>query len=85
VVIGTSPGEKFWRKEIAREVKPLEERVEFIWWDNLSFEDILKEAAKLPSNSAIFWEKPSRSMRRVSCTRGIGKDIRGRKCPHLFS
>jgi len=56
VVIGTSPGEKFWRKEIAREVKPLEGRVEFIWWDNLSFEDILKEAAKLPSNSAIFWE-----------------------------
>jgi hypothetical protein len=56
VVIGTSPGEKFWRKEMAREVKPLEGRVEFIWWDNLSFEDTLKEAAKLPSNSAIFWE-----------------------------
>jgi signal transduction histidine kinase/ABC-type uncharacterized transport system substrate-binding protein len=59
VVIGASPGEKFWRKEIAREVKPLEERVEFIWWDNLSFEDILKQAAQLPRNSAIFWENIS--------------------------
>jgi signal transduction histidine kinase/ABC-type uncharacterized transport system substrate-binding protein len=56
VVVGVSPGEIFWRKEIAREVKPLEGRVKFIWWDNLSFEDILKHAAKLPTNSAIFWE-----------------------------
>ena len=56
VVIGVSPGERFWRKEIAREVKPLEGRVEFTWYDNLSFEDILKQAAKLPPNSAIFWE-----------------------------
>ncbi len=56
VVIGVSPGEKFWRKEIAREVKPLEGRVEFIWYDVMSFEDILKHAAKLPPHSAIFWE-----------------------------
>jgi signal transduction histidine kinase len=56
VVIGASPGEKFWRKEIAREVKPLEGRVDFIWYDDRSFEDILKSAAKLPPNSAIFWE-----------------------------
>jgi signal transduction histidine kinase/ABC-type uncharacterized transport system substrate-binding protein len=56
VVIGVSPGEKFWRKEIASEVKPLEGRVEFIWWDTLSFDEILRHAATLPSNSAIFWE-----------------------------
>jgi signal transduction histidine kinase len=56
VVIGVSPGEKFWRKAIAKEVKPLEGRVEFIWWDNLPFDDILKHAAQLPLNSAIFWE-----------------------------
>jgi signal transduction histidine kinase len=59
VVIGASPNEKFWRKEIAREVAPLEGRVEFLWWDNLSFEDILKQAANLPANSAIFWENVS--------------------------
>jgi signal transduction histidine kinase/ABC-type uncharacterized transport system substrate-binding protein len=56
MVIGTSPGEKFWRKEIAREVESLERRVKFIWYDSLSFEDILKHAAELPPNSAIFWE-----------------------------
>jgi signal transduction histidine kinase len=56
VVVGTSPVEQFWRKEIAREVKPLEGRVEFIWYDKLSFEDILKHAAALPPHSAIFWE-----------------------------
>src|SRR6185503_18030924 len=56
VVVGASPIEQFWRKEIAREVEPLDGGVEFIWWDNLSFEDILKQAAKLPPHSAIFWE-----------------------------
>ena len=56
VVVGASPVEQFWRKEIAREVKPLEGRLEFIWYDNLSFEDILKRAAALPPHSAMFWE-----------------------------
>ena len=56
VVVGASPVEQFWRKEIAREVKPLEGRVEFTWYDDLSFEDILKQAAALPPHSAIFWE-----------------------------
>lgn len=56
VVVGASPVEQFWRKEIAREVKPLEEHVQFIWYDNMPFEDILKHAAALPPHSAIFWE-----------------------------
>jgi len=56
VVIGVSPVETFWRQEIAKEVKPLEGRVQFTWYDTLSFDDILKHAAKLPPNSAIFWE-----------------------------
>jgi signal transduction histidine kinase len=56
VVVGTSPVEQFWRKEIAKEVKPLEGRVEFIWYNDLPFEDILKHAAGLPPHSAIFWE-----------------------------
>ena len=56
VVVGASPVEQFWRREIAREVKPIEGRVEFTWFDDLSFEDILKQAAALPPHSAIFWE-----------------------------
>ena len=56
VVVGTSPIEQFWREEIAREVKPLENRIAFTWYNALSFEDILKHAAALPPHSAIFWE-----------------------------
>ncbi len=56
VVVGASPIEQFWREEIAKEVKPLENRIAFTWYDDLSFEDILKHAAALPPHSAIFWE-----------------------------
>jgi signal transduction histidine kinase len=56
MVVGTSPIEKFWRDEIARESQPLENRLKFTWYDTLSFEEILKHAATLPPNSAIFWE-----------------------------
>lgn len=56
MVVGTSPIEKFWRQEIERESKPHEDRIKFTWYDTLSFEDIVKQAATLPPNSAIFWE-----------------------------
>src|SRR5690606_28032674 len=56
MVVGTSPIEQFWRAEIARESEPLEDRIKITWFDTLSFEDILKTAASLPPNSAIFWE-----------------------------
>jgi signal transduction histidine kinase len=56
MVVGTSPIEKFWRAEIERESKPLEGKIRFTWYDTLSFEEILKHAATLPTNSAIFWE-----------------------------
>jgi signal transduction histidine kinase len=56
MVIGTSPIEKFWRNEIARESQPLENRLKFTWYDTLSLDEMLKHAATLPPNSAIFWE-----------------------------
>ena len=56
VVVGTSPVEQFWKEEIGKAVKPLENRVSFAWTDNLSFDDLLKHAAALPPRSAIFWE-----------------------------
>jgi signal transduction histidine kinase/ABC-type uncharacterized transport system substrate-binding protein len=56
MVIGTSPIEQFWREEIARESKPYKDRINFIWYNTYSFEEILKHAASLPPNSAIFWE-----------------------------
>jgi signal transduction histidine kinase len=56
VIVGTSPVEKFWQDEIAREVRPLADRVNFTWTNQLPFEEILKVAAALPPNTAIFWE-----------------------------
>jgi signal transduction histidine kinase len=56
VVVGTSPIEKFWMEEIGTEVQPLADRVTFTWTNNMSFEELLKRAAALPPQSAIFWE-----------------------------
>ena len=56
VVVGNSPIEKYWKEEIGRQVIPLANRIAFTWYDHLSFEDILKQAAALPRQSAIFWE-----------------------------
>jgi signal transduction histidine kinase len=55
VVIGASPLEKFWLDESKKEVKPLENRVAFVWYADLSFEEILKRAAALPPHTVLFW------------------------------
>ena len=55
VVNGNSTNERFWLEEIRREFAPFADRVSFIWYNDKSFEDILKHAAALPPHSAIFW------------------------------
>jgi signal transduction histidine kinase len=55
VVNGHSPNELFWRSEIEKELRPLENRIDIRWYDNLSFQEILKQTASLPPHSAIFW------------------------------
>jgi len=55
IINGDSPNERFWQGEMRRELKPLEDRVEFRWYDKLSYEDLLKQTAILPPHSAIFW------------------------------
>jgi signal transduction histidine kinase len=55
VVIGASPLEKFWVDEVARELKPLGDRLAIVWYSDLSFEEILQRAAKLPPHTALFW------------------------------
>jgi hypothetical protein len=56
VVIGNSPNEKFWLDEIRREAKQFTNRITFKWYNEFPFEDILKDAAALPPQSAIFWQ-----------------------------
>jgi len=55
VVNGHSPNELFWRNEMQRELQPLENRIDIKWYDDLSFQDILKQTASLPPHSAIYW------------------------------
>jgi signal transduction histidine kinase len=55
VINGASPNEVFWQAVFERELAPLSQRVELRWYNRLSFEEILKEAANLPPDSAIFW------------------------------
>jgi signal transduction histidine kinase len=56
VVVGTSPIEKFWKEAIGKESEPLSNRIRLSWTDHLSFDALLKQAAALPPQSAIFWE-----------------------------
>ena len=55
VVIGASPLEKFWLDEAKREAKPFENRVAFVWYADLPFEEILKQARVLPPHTVLFW------------------------------
>jgi signal transduction histidine kinase len=55
VIIGASPLEKFWLDEAKKEVKPFEDRVAFVWYADLPFEEILKRATALPPHTVLFW------------------------------
>jgi len=58
VVIGDSPNERFWTLQMERELEPLKNRVTFLFDNELSFDETLKQTASLPPNSAIFWVQP---------------------------
>jgi signal transduction histidine kinase len=53
--VGASPLERSWTKEFRRVSLPFANRVTFEWFNDLSFEDMLKRVAALPPNSAIFY------------------------------
>lgn len=54
VVVGNSPLEKFWLGEMRREFRQFTSQVEFIWFNDLSFDEMLRRVAALPPQSAIF-------------------------------
>ena len=55
IVSGASANEKVWQEEFRRELAPLSARIALEFYNELSFEDILKSAAALPPHTAIFW------------------------------
>jgi signal transduction histidine kinase len=56
MVNGKSLLEQYWEGEIGRAAKAFENRFAFKSYSEFSFEDILKDAAALPPQSAILWE-----------------------------
>ena len=55
VAIGASRLEQFWRKEAEREVAFMSDRVHFHWLDQLSIEEMEREVATLPVNTAVLY------------------------------
>lgn len=55
IVLGNSPLEKYWASQVKTEIKPFEDRVAFIWFNELSFEEMLTRVAALPLYSTIFF------------------------------
>jgi signal transduction histidine kinase len=55
VVVGNTPIENFWVKELRREFQPFESRIHFVFLNDLSFGDMLARVAELPPRSAIFF------------------------------
>jgi signal transduction histidine kinase len=55
VVIGDAPIERFWVKELRRVIQPYENRINFIFLNELSFGDMLTRVAALPPRSAIYY------------------------------
>jgi PAS domain S-box-containing protein len=53
VVIGASPLEQFWTEALRKEFAPFENRVSFIWLNDLSLAGILQRTRTLPPHSFI--------------------------------
>ena len=59
MLIGNSPGERLWISDVEKEVKSLLEsnKVELRFYNELPFDEILRQIASLPPNSAIFFQQ----------------------------
>jgi signal transduction histidine kinase len=55
VILGNSPIERYWLEQLRAAFQRFENRVTFTWFNELSFEEMLKRAAVLPPRSAIFF------------------------------
>src|SRR5262249_20085153 len=55
VVVGNSPVERYWTSELQREFQPFAGRLNITWFNDLTFDEMLKHAASMPAQSAIFW------------------------------
>ena len=54
VVIGTSAVEQYWAAAFRKEFEPFANHINFIWLDDLSFDQMLEKTRALPPDSYIF-------------------------------
>jgi signal transduction histidine kinase len=54
VVVGATPLEHIWREVFQKAAEPLANRIDFTYYSDLSFDQMLQAVAKLPPNSFIF-------------------------------
>ena len=55
VVVGSSQVEQFWLREMQREFRRFGGRLQFIWTNELSFDEIVERGRTMPAQSAIFF------------------------------
>ena len=55
VVVGASQVEQFWLQEMKREFRRFGGRLQFIWTNELSFDEIVERCRTMPAQSAIFF------------------------------
>ncbi len=55
VVVGASQVEQFWLQEMKREFRRFGGRLQFIWTNALSFDEIVERCRTMPAQSAIFF------------------------------
>jgi len=55
VVVGSSQVEQFWLQEMRREFRRFGDRLQFIWTNALSFDEIVERCRTMPARSAIFF------------------------------
>ena len=53
MVMGSGDLSRFWRRELERDFVRFRNRITFVWSDQLSYKDILREVSQLPPRSAI--------------------------------
>ena len=53
VVLGASPLERYWKVEFRRAFEPFKDRIRFTWFNDLTFDQMLKQVAVLPPRSFI--------------------------------
>ena len=55
VVVGNSPDEQFWARELRHDFQSFADRVQFEWLDELSLDEMLRRVAGLPPRSAVLY------------------------------